>query len=358
MTVNQNITDGLIKHQTHFARLSKSEAKKALRIFKKYNIKFLGELKGIKSAKKKSDIKKLLKEIRTIDEDLFQELLEYSNERLSAVYAEEIAFISALHQKALKKEFPKTTFEFQTPREKNFYEDEVMIGEHAKIIGGKLVVDGVTFSSMLLALQDSTYKKLEQKINYAFSSGEGYAYLEQELGETPEEFIQSTQKQYSNIFVAALLAVEDEANNDFQQENKNAFPFGYYVAVLDNKTTPVCMSLHGNRYPINEGPRPPQHYNCRSQFIMEVDLDDELGHLYPYNIIKEKMGHVKVYKDFDEFLRQQPTSFLEEILGFNRARLYKENKLPIKSYIDINDNRFYTLEEMNKKNKKIFEELQ
>ena len=70
------------------------------------------------------------------------------------------------------------------------------------------------------------------------------------------------------------------------------------------------------------------------------------------------MGHFKVYKNFDEFLRQQTTGFLEEILGFNRAKLYKENKLAIKSYIDINDNRFYTLEEMKKKNNKIFEEIQ
>lgn len=358
MTVNQNITDGLIKHQTHFTRLSKSEAKKALRIFKKYNIKFLGELKGIKSVKKKSDVRKLLKEIRTIDEELFQELLDYSNERLSAVYAEETAFISALYQKSVNKEFPKSKFIFNKPDDKNFYEDEILIGEHSQVIGGKLVVDGVSFSSLLETLKDTTYKKIEQKLNYAFSSGEGYAYIEQELGETPEEFLQTTQNQFSNVFVAALLTVEDEATNDFYQENKKVFPFGYYVATLDNKTTPVCMSLHGNKYPINEGPRPPQHYNCRSQFIMETNLDDELGHLYPYNIIKEKMGHVKVYKNFDEFLRQQPTSFLEEILGFNRAKLYKENKLAIKSYIDVNDNRFYTLEEMKKKNNKIFEEIQ
>lgn len=358
MTVNQSITDSLIQHQTHYVRLSKSETKKIEKVFKKYNIKTLSELRGIRSIKKKKDARNLLKEIKKINEQLFEELLELSNKRFSAVYAEEIAFISALYQKTVDKAFPKSDFEFETPDEKEYYPDELIIGGQGKIVQGKLIIDGTPFSTQLEALAGINYRKIEQKFNYAFASGEGFEFLEEELGAEPESFIPKTAQQFASIFLTALFLIQDEAFNDFYQENKEVFPYGYYVAVLDNKTTPICMSLHGNRYPINEGPRPPQHYNCRSQFIMEADLDHALGHLYPYNIIKDKMGHVKVYKDFGEFLRKQPKSFVEDILGIQRAKLFLDNNLPLKKYIDINDNRFYTLDEMKKKNKEIFENIE
>ena len=358
MTVNQSITDSLIQHQAHYIRLSKSEAKKVEKVFKKYNIDMLSELRGIKSVKKKKDLRNLLKEIKKINNELFNELLDYSNERLSAVYAEEIGFISALYQKAVDKAFPKSDFQFNVPDTKEYYPDELLIGGQGTVIKGKLIIDGTPLSAQLEALENINYRKIEQKVNYAFASGEGYELIEKELGGEAQTFMSKTQQQFLSVFITAYLLAESEAFNDFYQENKKVFPYGYYVAVLDNKTTPICMSLHGNRYPIDEGPRPPQHYNCRSQFIMEADLDHALGHLYPYNVIKEKMGHVKVYKDFGEFLRKQPKSFVEDILGIQRAKLFMDNKLPLKRYIDINDNRFYTLEEMKKKNKSIFENLE
>ena len=40
-----------------------------------------------------------------------------------------------------------------------------------------------------------------------------------------------------------------------------------YVAVLDGRTTQICTSLAGRVFPLYSGPRPPQHFNCRS-FIM------------------------------------------------------------------------------------------
>lgn len=40
-----------------------------------------------------------------------------------------------------------------------------------------------------------------------------------------------------------------------------------WVSVLDQGTTDFCRHHHGNIYPINDGPRPPAHFNCRSVMI-------------------------------------------------------------------------------------------
>ena len=36
------------------------------------------------------------------------------------------------------------------------------------------------------------------------------------------------------------------------------------VATLDSRTTQVCRHYDGKVFPVNEGPRPPFHFNCRT----------------------------------------------------------------------------------------------
>lgn len=52
------------------------------------------------------------------------------------------------------------------------------------------------------------------------------------------------------------------------------------VAVLDGRTSEICQRMNGRVYPIDEGPRPPFHRNCRSSWVLipkgvpEPDLPD------------------------------------------------------------------------------------
>lgn len=54
---------------------------------------------------------------------------------------------------------------------------------------------------------------------------------------------------------------------------RRGFQLVRYVAVLDENTTEICTELNGTVWPIGEGPRPPQHYGCRS-FLAEATNDD------------------------------------------------------------------------------------
>lgn len=50
--------------------------------------------------------------------------------------------------------------------------------------------------------------------------------------------------------------------------NRDKIDFLVWSAVLDQNTTNYCRGQHGNRYPIDDGPRPPAHFNCRSIMIV------------------------------------------------------------------------------------------
>ncbi len=46
--------------------------------------------------------------------------------------------------------------------------------------------------------------------------------------------------------------------------NKEAFERVIWVSVLDSGTTDYCEEHDGNIYPVDDGPRPPAHWGCRS----------------------------------------------------------------------------------------------
>jgi hypothetical protein len=43
-----------------------------------------------------------------------------------------------------------------------------------------------------------------------------------------------------------------------------------WVAILDGKTTQICIDRDGNVYVYGEGPLPPAHWNCRSKAVPVV----------------------------------------------------------------------------------------
>ena len=53
-----------------------------------------------------------------------------------------------------------------------------------------------------------------------------------------------------------------------------------YVATLDARTSKICGSLDGRIFKYNEGPLPPQHFNCRSTTVPIID-DEDLRRRFP-----------------------------------------------------------------------------
>ena len=47
-----------------------------------------------------------------------------------------------------------------------------------------------------------------------------------------------------------------------------------YVATLDSRTSAVCSALDGRIFTYEDGPKPPQHFNCRSTIVPEIDYDN------------------------------------------------------------------------------------
>lgn len=124
-----------------------------------------------------------------------------------------------------------------------------------------------------------------------------------------------------------------------------------YVATLDSRTTIICSTLDGETFPKNEGPRPPIHFNCRSQRVPYIpgqkisrrpanrvsrDGRELAGLRGPARRRRaaELVGQVPGRTTYQEFFDRQSASFQDSVLGPTRGRLYRRGDLPLERFID------------------------
>jgi SPP1 gp7 family putative phage head morphogenesis protein len=103
-----------------------------------------------------------------------------------------------------------------------------------------------------------------------------------------------------------------------------------YTAILDHRTSIICINLDGTIVPVGQGPRPPQHRNCRS-FMVPVIPGEEEDPLITY----------------PEWLRKQPVKFQNEVLGPGRAKLWREGKVSAGDFVD-RSGKILTIERLRK----------
>jgi SPP1 gp7 family putative phage head morphogenesis protein len=90
-----------------------------------------------------------------------------------------------------------------------------------------------------------------------------------------------------------------------------------WIATLDSRTSEICRGRDGKMYPINSGPRPPAHLNCRSVTI------PKLRGMEPFP-----------RKTYAEWLAGQDAEVQADILGKTKAKLFRDGGLKLDKFVD------------------------
>ncbi len=194
---------------------------------------------------------------------------------------------------------------------------------------------------------------------------------------------QISRRQAEAITRTAVNHFGNQAREAYFFENQDIFTKEIYTATLDGRTTPICRSLDGQRFPVAEGPIPPLHFNCRSIRVAAISAEaigkrparpvTEKRILKTY-AQKNQLGRVKSRADlphgfkgdYDQFKRQtlramtgrvpakvtyqtwletQSVTFQDDILGPTRGRLFRKGNITLKRFVNrAGEN--YTLAEL------------
>lgn len=145
-----------------------------------------------------------------------------------------------------------------------------------------------------------------------------------------------------------MAAVSRDA---FVQANSDIIAKVEWVSTLDDRTTIQCQALDGQEFPLDSGPRPPIHINCRSTIVPVLANKYLRDTLSQGRTRASADGPVSAGQSYYEWLKGQPDSFQDEALGKTRAELFRSGGLTSERFAELNLGKNFeplTLDEMRR----------
>lgn len=200
----------------------------------------------------------------------------------------------------------------------------------------------------------------------------------------------ATRRKTEAVVRTAVNSVSNEARNAVWEENSDIISALRWTSTLDGRTTPICMkrdgqlvAIGGRDLPLDTpmeqilippAARPPAHVNCRSVMVAVIDGVGVLGNR-PFvrdtrrpearevdfrteakrtgrpiaDIRKEwadkNIGQVPAKTTYNDWLRDQPAAFQDEVLGPSRAEIFRQGKVTVDQFVDSRG-KFMTLKDL------------
>lgn len=163
-------------------------------------------------------------------------------------------------------------------------------------------------------------------------------------------------RQLKTVVRTSVQHVAHTAREVTYEENSDLVQGVEWVSTLDSKTTIQCQSLDGKKFKLGKGPRPPIHPNCRS--TTAPDLVDDFDFLDAGATRSSKDGPVDADLSYYDWLKDQPQSFQDMVLGETRGKLFRDGGLSATEFANLQlDKNFepINLDEMRKREPLAFE---
>jgi len=153
------------------------------------------------------------------------------------------------------------------------------------------------------------------------------------------------------------------AKNGVYKANMHIIKGYQWVAILDNRTTPICQNLDGKVWYYDAPEKStlpgeiqtPYHFNCRSVTVPVTKSWKELGiplEELPAGTRASMNGQVPSTMNYKEWLETQSSTIQRDVLGTTRYDMWKSGEIQIRDFYS-RDNRYYTLKELAEKGYKI-----
>ncbi|MFA0813353.1 minor capsid protein [Microbulbifer epialgicus] len=128
-----------------------------------------------------------------------------------------------------------------------------------------------------------------------------------------------TQRNASAVIRTVIAHTSLVARMETMRGNSDLLEGVRWTSTLDSRTSAPCRGLDGRVFPLDKGPRPPIHINCRSTVV--AVLKKKYRALSEGATRASKDGYVDASTIYYQWLKQQPLEFVQDIIGPTRAKL-------------------------------------
>lgn len=368
ITANEQFFDALIRHQIGLLRLSGSVRERIFKLLdatesdmsQMIQARLAGRV-GLNTPVNVRRMQSLLKALRAVRLSAWDQVDAVWLQELRDLIRAEPAFIDGI----LKTVSP-VVIETTLPSVSLL---ESLIRTHP--------FDGKTLRAWSKDIRRADISRIEGQIRIGMVQGESSPAIARRVVGTVRlngrnGVTEITRRQAAGLTRTAVNAFSNAAKREFYVANADIFSRELYAAVLDSRTTPICSSLDGKRFPVGEGPLPPLHFNCRSVRVAIISQDavgDRPARAFTQqqlmreftsqrgitgilkrvdlprgtkgafdNFARTRMrqltGTVPAKVTYQQWLTRQTNMFQDDVLGKARGRLFRRGNLKLDKFVN------------------------
>lgn len=215
-------------------------------------------------------------------------------------------------------------------------------------------MDGRLLKDALRDFSANTLRRVDSEITKGIVLGEAVPKIVSRLRGTrangyADGIIEVSRREAEAIVRTASGHVATHASEITFAENADIVKGAQWLATLDTKTCLRCGPLDGREFPLNEGPRPLLHFNCRCKMTPVLKSFRELGidmDELPASTRASMNGEVADTVTYPEWLKGQPASVQDEALGPARGKLFRAGKVDVDGFVDDRRGRILRVNEV------------
>lgn len=212
---------------------------------------------------------------------------------------------------------------------------------YAAVFSDPLVLlnDGrVNLDSALAEFSEKKTKQIIQVVKDAVIIGKSHDQIVQDIAYVTDKIQANHARALSRTLTSHISSV---AKAEVFRNNEDILEGEEWVSTLDSATTIQCASLDGTRFDgPADGPQPPLHWNCRSIRIPIVKPQYTVQPTGDFT--RPAVGADGPEQDnplqttYNSWLKRQPASFQDEVLGKARGELFRSGNYSVKDFVDEN----------------------
>lgn len=307
MADGRALYDDAVRRRIALERYSSAQIKKILEFLREVERDLIGRMASLRAgATTRAGVIRLASNERLLEsiKDLYVDAYSRLGETLRADMTGLAGSEAARAGRSLSRVAERSGLQFTTNQ---------LTATAAFEIASARPMQGALLKDWLDDLEPSHRRRVEQALRISFAEGENLEAAMNRLRAATnmnERGLQALIRTSNSHIAASVTEATYQANADIIQGVE-------WVSILDGRTTEICRARDGKRYKVGEGPRPPAHIGCRSTTIpVLIGTDPPERETYP------------------EWLKRQPASVQDSILGPARGKLFREGKFTVERFVD------------------------
>jgi SPP1 gp7 family putative phage head morphogenesis protein len=320
MALSDDILDATIRHSVYLERHKASVIRQIIGLIGDVNDDVVAQIIKAKiDGMPRRHVDQLLANLRRTIKDGYSPVITVLDDEIRALGIQEARF-----QKRMLENTIPIRLTFDIPADEQIY-----AAATARPFEGRLL------DEWYRGLPDGAFRRVQDAIRMGYVEGRTTAQIVQDIRGTRTQagIIEQSKRGAEAAVRTALAHTANVAKEEVYKRNRSKIKGIEWVSTLDGRTSAICRGFDGKVFPVNEGPRPPAHVNCRSTTIPVIKHARNFSKAALATTRASMNGQVSSELNYDEWLRRQPISFQDDVLGPTKGKLFRAG-LKMDRFID------------------------